>query len=705
MMPPTKLLLIFFVFLVANVKAQDFMSFLSPFLGGGGGGGGGGNPLGAAGGLFQQFAPSGGGNGGGFGDLFKLGSSFLNRMPPPGQPAPAAGPRPAPAPVPTDADYATDLESVNAAPARTHAVRTNPHPRPSQGDYDDNIDMSLTRIGHNGQQASPSIFKFMDDVFLTTAAPKTTPFTFAPFTFPTVGSTTPFTFPTIATPPVTLKPVIPTTASPKLFAHNAARMIREIATFSDTHGGQNQDYGAVQSLMEAFFEAVATNKPTPADVPIKAWTDGTELGPNRVLTNKLFESDMVLTVITGAVYRWPTGPIPYRFKGGDEEWKGLIKKGLNLWERETCVRWQENGPGKDYVIFFRGSGCYSSVGRTGGSQMISIGYGCEDTGIISHEVGHSLGFWHEQSRPDRDQYIDLRKEWIIKGTDGNFERRSWEEIEDMGLPYDLGSVMHYGGLAFTKDWDQVTMATRDKKFQRTIGQRAKPSFIDVKQVNRLYCNNVCPQMACEHGGYADPNDCSKCKCPDGLAGRTCELVAPGTDAGCGGELIATGEWQVLNYRGKRNCNWRIKAPNSRIRFILNEIRYRCEQTCKAFIEIKSNSDFQQTGFRTCCFEEHVDSKSDQSEMLVMSNAKAIDYEVSFVLKYIADNGQPLPTPPPSTWVPGKENRPFRGDTGGPIEKFILNAIPKIRDPNRPLESVVSIVTQYGLATLFGVSQQ
>ncbi len=48
----------------------------------------------------------------------------------------------------------------------------------------------------------------------------------------------------------------------------------------------------------------------------------------------------------------------------------------------------------------------------------------------------------------------------------------------------------------------------------------------------------------------------------------------------------------------------------------------------------------------------------------------------------------MPKPPPPVWVPGRENRAFRGVSGkgGVIEKFILNTIPKVRDPNKPLET-------------------
>lgn len=63
------------------------------------------------------------------------------------------------------------------------------------------------------------------------------------------------------------------------------------------------------------------------------------------------------------------------------------------------------------------SRCCSYVGRRGGGpQAISIGKNCDKFGIVVHELGHVIGFWHEHTRPDRDRHVSIVRENIQPGT-------------------------------------------------------------------------------------------------------------------------------------------------------------------------------------------------------------------------------------------------------------------------------------------------
>ena len=62
--------------------------------------------------------------------------------------------------------------------------------------------------------------------------------------------------------------------------------------------------------------------------------------------------------------------------------------------------------------------CWSDVGKSwdGGLQELSLDRsGCMTKDTVIHEFLHSLGFNHEQTRPDRDQYIKVLYENIEPG--------------------------------------------------------------------------------------------------------------------------------------------------------------------------------------------------------------------------------------------------------------------------------------------------
>ena len=64
-------------------------------------------------------------------------------------------------------------------------------------------------------------------------------------------------------------------------------------------------------------------------------------------------------------------------------------------------------------------------------------------GSIAHEIAHSIGFYHEHSRPDRDDHVTINTDNIRPGFEMDFKKIGARSIEDIE-PYDVSSVMHYG---------------------------------------------------------------------------------------------------------------------------------------------------------------------------------------------------------------------------------------------------------------------
>ncbi|ELT90663.1 hypothetical protein CAPTEDRAFT_66512, partial [Capitella teleta] len=145
-------------------------------------------------------------------------------------------------------------------------------------------------------------------------------------------------------------------------------------------------------------------------------------------------------------------------------------------------------------------------------------------GETVHVVAQSLGLWHVHQRGDRDDYVTINQQHVKEDEQASFSTISDEYLDTQGLPYDYASVMHFSGFDGKSPANAYTLQTADRKNQKTIGQRTGLSFSDIRALNLGYCANVCDgyNPDCENGGYADPNDCNKCKCKDGFAGDLCE---------------------------------------------------------------------------------------------------------------------------------------------------------------------------------------
>ena len=157
-------------------------------------------------------------------------------------------------------------------------------------------------------------------------------------------------------------------------------------------------------------------------------------------------------VIKSRIHYWPNKSIPYKINSGfstDEIMK--IQDALQSISNYTGIQFTEtNTPPAKHIEFVPTPDSWSSpVGMQSNGNTIRIGTNEYYIGVILHEIMHSLGFFHEHQRTDRDTYVNIYPDNIdpVAITSFNKYTDSGYQGYDIGT-FDYNSVLLYHSRIF-----------------------------------------------------------------------------------------------------------------------------------------------------------------------------------------------------------------------------------------------------------------
>jgi hypothetical protein len=202
---------------------------------------------------------------------------------------------------------------------------------------------------------------------------------------------------------------------------------------------------------------------------------------------------------------WTNGDVPYEFQAEvTAENRQRTIDMMNRLQTLANLRFFPRTNQGQFIRFQNSNSNSSPVGMQSNGNTIQMVSWWNEI-VIAHEIFHSLGFFHQHQRPDRDNYVRVIKDNICPDNfKANFPIEADATVTS-NIPYDFQSMMHYSRDAFIGcrnasdscdafrpcpngyiNANTIQVLPQFSQFQNTIGQLNDISQIDALMLRFLY---------------------------------------------------------------------------------------------------------------------------------------------------------------------------------------------------------------------------
>lgn len=218
----------------------------------------------------------------------------------------------------------------------------------------------------------------------------------------------------------------------------------------------------------------------------------------------IFQGDMLITdeqlkenlQNRGAVanrLRWPNNTVYYTISNQirNTNLHNRINAAIREYNSKTNLKWTEVGFNAPTYVQFVPSGSNgtdgsATIGRQNGSKYISLDWNIP-LGSLLHEMGHTIGLFHEHTRRDRDNYVIINWNNIQNGQQHNFNIYSSNGIGRDGVDigeFNAQSMMMYWTNSYSRN-GQPTIVQRNGR-SYTYNRQNYLIQTDINAINRMY---------------------------------------------------------------------------------------------------------------------------------------------------------------------------------------------------------------------------